>query len=189
MKGITFFETSISDLVSITPIFAVDTRGEIMKSYEKSAFTAYGIDFAPYEQLFSFSRKGVIRGLHFQRDYGQAKLVHALSGTVYDVAVDLRRGSPTFGKWEGFTLSAENHRALYIPKGFAHGFLALEDALLCYLLDDRFDPSSADGILWNDPQLAISWPVAEVGSVILSEKDRLLPTFSKFSAAYGGLEA
>lgn len=175
-------------VIQISPFYAPDDRGWFSKPFEKSIFAAHGIDLSPWEELRSFSHKGVLRGLHFQRRHSQDKLVQVLRGAVYDVAVDLREGSETFGKWESFELTAENRRMLYIPKGFAHGFLALEeDTLFSYLCGDRYDPETDGGIRWNDPQLAIDWPLDRVEKVILSEKDAALPTLEKFVEQHGAL--
>ena len=139
---------------------------------------------SPWEELRSRSHKGVLRGLHFQRRHSQDKLVQVLHGAVYDAAVDLREGSATFGKWEGFYLTAENRQMLYIPKGFAHGFLALEeDTLFSYLCGDRYDPESDGGIRWNDPQLAVNWPLERVERLIISDKDDALPTLAEYTGA------
>lgn len=176
MSGFSFQPATISGLMSITPFCAPDDRGYLSKPFEKSVFAAHGIDLSPWEELRSFSHKGVLRGLHFQRRHSQDKLVQVLHGAVYDVAVDLREGSETFGKWEGFYLTAENRNLLYIPKGFAHGFLVLEEnTLFSYLCGDRYDPESDGGIRWNDPQLAVNWPLDRVEKVILSKKDAALP--------------
>lgn len=188
MQKFCFEATNILDLVLIHPFLAPDTRGYLLKSFEKEIFAQHKIDLEPFEELNSCSHKGVLRGLHFQRKYSQDKLVRVLHGAVYDVAVDLRADSPTFGKWEGFYLSAENRQMLYIPKGFAHGFLALEeDTLFSYLCGDRYDPATDGGILWNDPELNIQWPLEQVEQVIISEKDQALPTFSQFRTEYGSL--
>ena len=176
MQKFSFQKTAIPGLTLITPFLAPDSRGYLSKPFEKSVFAEHGIELSPWEELRSFSHKGVLRGLHFQREHSQDKLVQVLHGGVYDVAVDLREGSPTFGKWEGFELTAENRQLLYIPKGFAHGFLALEeDTLFSYLCGDRYDPASDGGIRWNDPRLAVRWPLDRVEKVILSEKDAALP--------------
>ena len=143
----------------------------------------------PWEELRSCSQRGVLRGLHFQRRHSQDKLVQVLYGAVYDVAVDLRKGSETFGKWEGFYLTAENRQMLYIPKGFAHGFLALEeDTLFSYLCGDRYDSEADSGIRWNDPHLAIDWPLDRVERLIVSDKDTALPTLAEFIQVYGALK-
>ncbi len=190
MQKITFEKTKIPDLVRATPLCVSDDRGYLSKPFEKAIFASYGIELSPWEELRSFSHKGVLRGLHFQRRYSQDKLVQVLHGAVFDVAVDLREGSKTFGKWEGFYLTAENRQMIYIPKGFAHGFLALEeDTLFSYLCGDRYDPESDGGIRWDDPQLAVQWPLEQVEKVILSEKDAALPFLAAFKEKYGGLSS
>lgn len=189
MSAFKFQRTSISNLLQITPFLALDARGYLSKPFEKSIFAEHGIDLSPWEELRSCSQRGVLRGLHFQRRHSQDKLVQVLYGAVYDVAVDLRKGSETFGKWEGFYLTAENRQMLYIPKGFAHGFLALEeDTLFSYLCGDRYDPESDGGIRWNDPHLAIDWPLDRVERLIVSDKDTALPTLVEFIEAYGAFK-
>lgn len=136
------------------------------------------------EQIYSYSQKGVLRGLHFQASHSQDKLVHVVHGAVFDVAVDLRANSPAFGKWEGFYLSAENRQALYIPQGFAHGFLSLKErTVFCYLCGHPFDPETNGGIRWDDPEIAVEWPLEKIGGqgrLVLSEKDKYLCTFAEF---------
>ena len=189
MQQFSFHTTSIGQLVRIRPFVAPDQRGYLSKSFEHEIFEQHGIHLTPYEELTSLSKKGVLRGLHFQREYSQDKLVRVLRGAVFDVAVDLRAGSPTFGRWEGVYLSAENREMFYIPKGFAHGFLALEeDTLFSYLCGDRYDPASDGGVRWDDPELAVDWPLDRVSGPILTDKDRALPTLAEFRARYGGLE-
>ena len=184
MPGFNFHITSIPGLTLITPMCVPDSRGYLSKPFEKTIFSSHNIDLSPWEELRSCSRKGVLRGLHFQRRHSQDKLVQVLHGAVYDVAVDLRPGSETFGKWEGFYLTAENRQLLYIPKGFAHGFLALEDdTLFTYLCGDRYDPESDGGIRWDDPQLAVSWPLDRVERLIISDKDAALPTLAEYQAS------
>lgn len=188
MQKFSFHSTKLHGLTLVTPFFAPDDRGWFSKPFERSIFSAHGIELSPWEELRSYSHKGVLRGLHFQRRHSQDKLVQVLHGAVFDVAVDLREGSATFGKWEGFYLSAENRQLLYIPKGFAHGFLALEDdTLFSYLCGDRYDPGSDGGVRWDDPQLAVSWPLERVDRVVLSEKDAALPTLQEFVTRYGAL--
>lgn len=188
MSYFKFYTTSIKGLFRISPFLAEDQRGYLSKPFEKSIFVAHGIELSPWEELRSFSKKGVLRGLHFQRHYSQDKLVQVLHGAVYDVAVDLRKGSETFGKWEGFYLTAENRQMLYIPKGFAHGFLALEDdTLFSYLCGDRYDPESDGGIRWNDPGIGVDWPLERVEAVIQSDKDAALPSLAEFMSRYGAL--
>ena len=189
MNPFEFLQTSLEELTLITPFFAPDARGYLSKPFEKSIFAEHGIELTPWEELRSCSHKGVLRGLHFQRRHSQDKLVQVLHGAVYDVAVDLRKGSKTFGKWEGFYLTAENRQMLYIPKGFAHGFLALEDdTLFSYLCGDRYDSEADSGIRWNDPHLAIDWPLDRVERLIVSDKDTALPTLVEFIEAYGALK-
>ena len=189
MSAFKFQRTSISNLLQITPFLALDARGYLSKPFEKSIFAEHGIELTPWEELRSCSQRGVLRGLHFQRRHSQDKLVQVLHGAVYDVAVDLRKGSETFGKWEGFYLTAENRQMLYIPKGFAHGFLALEeDTLFSYLCGDRYDPESDGGIRWNDPELAIDWPLERAERLIVSDKDAALPTLAEFIQVYGALK-
>lgn len=181
MGNFVFQETGIKDLMVITPFCAPDQRGVFSKTYERSVFAEHGIDLVPWEELRSSSRKGVLRGLHFQRRYSQDKLVQVSCGAVYDVAVDLRTDSPTFGKWEGFYLTAENQQILYIPKDFAHGFLTLEDnTLVNYLCGDRYDPASSSGIRWDDPDIGVAWPLERIDHVIISEKDAALPSLTEY---------
>lgn len=188
MGSFTFQKTCIEGLFLVDPFMAADHRGYLSKPYERSVFAEHGIYLTPWEELRTCSHKGVLRGLHFQRNHSQDKLVQVLAGAGYDVAVDLRIGSPTFGCWEGVHLSAENHKMFYIPKGFAHGFLALKDnTLLSYLCGDRYDPESDGGVRWDDSQLAIDWPLEEIGRPVLSEKDATLPMLEQFVEKYGGL--
>jgi len=183
-----FERTGIRNLILVSHFISDDSRGYLYKTFEKNIFEANGINFTPFEVLQSYSKKGVLRGLHFQRNFCQDKLIRVLSGEIFDVAVDLRNGSDTFGKWEGFYLSAENHKMIYIPKGFAHGFLALKDnTIINYLCGDRYDKRSECGIKWDDPQLAISWPLNQVGHISLADKDKTLPTLSEFIHQYGKL--
>lgn len=191
MQTFHFQRSSIKGLVLIDPFLAPDDRGYLTKTFERSIFKANGIDFIPHEELHSLSKKGILRGLHFQWHHSQDKMVHVLSGAVFDVAVDLRAGSDTFGKWEGFYLSAKKRQVLYIPEGCAHGFLALEEhTLFSYLTGSPYDPASDGGIRWDDPQLNIRWPLERVEHVTLSDKDAALPTLEEFLRATGtqGLE-
>lgn len=188
MGTFAFQNTGIPGLQLITPFYVEDGRGFFLKSFECDVFRENGVDIQGFETFYTNSVKGTVRGLHFQRERCQDKLVQVLHGAAYDVAVDLREGSETFGSWEGFELTAENRNMLYIPKGFAHGFLALEDdTLFSYLCGGRYDPETDGGIRWNDPQLAVRWPLGRVEKMILSEKDAALPTFAEFLARYGPL--
>lgn len=171
----TFTETSIDGVMIVDVKSYGDERGYFMETYKLSDFIAGGIDAQFVQDNQSSSKKGVLRGLHFQINHPQAKLVRVISGTVFDVAVDLREGSPTFGKWEATLLSAENHRQFFIPRGFAHGFLVLsETAEFSYKCDNIYRPHDEGGLLWNDSDIGIEWPSLDC-EYILSEKDRALP--------------
>ena len=186
MPQFQFQHTSLPGLMQIQPFFTADSRGGFSKPFEKAVFAANGIDFSLWEELESRSVRGTLRGLHFQRRHSQEKLVRVLSGQVYDVAADLRPQSKTFGAWQGFVLSGENRKMLYLPKGFAHGFLVMsQEAVLHYLCGERYDPDSEDGILWNDPDLAVSWPLESGSTPILSPRDQ---GFQSFAAFRRGLE-
>ena len=176
----TFTDTSIKGVKIIDVKAYNDERGYFMETYKRPDFVAGGIDCEFVQDNQSSSTKGVLRGLHFQIEHLQAKLVRVVSGSVFDVAVDLREGSPTYGKWEGVVLSAENKRQFFIPRGFAHGFLVLsESAELCYKCDDIYHPNDEGGLIWNDPTIDVQWPPLEgddlfdENKIILSEKDRL----------------
>ena len=163
-----------------------DSRGYFTETYNEKAFTAAGITakFVQDNQSFS-ARRGTLRGLHFQLPpAAQAKLVRVLQGSVYDVAVDLRAGSPTYGRWEGETLTAEGGEQLFIPRGFAHAFCTLEpDTIVAYKVDDFYAPASDSGLIWNDPTLGIAWPVA-ADEVLLSDKDQKLGRFADFVSPF-----
>jgi dTDP-4-dehydrorhamnose 3,5-epimerase len=147
-----------------------DERGYFLETWSEERYAAAGIDARFVQDNLSYSRGGVLRGLHFQEPHAQGKLVSVLRGEVFDVAVDVRVGSPTFGRWEGFTLSAENGRQLYLPPGFAHGFVVTsEDALFAYKCTDYYHPGAERTLLWSDPELGIEWPVE---SPLVSPKDR-----------------
>lgn len=180
----TFTETSIEGVIIVDVKSYGDERGYFMETYKKPDFVAGGIDVDFVQDNQSSSTKGVLRGLHFQINHPQSKLVRVVSGEVFDVAVDLREGSPTYGKWEGVILSAENKRQFFIPRGFAHGFLVLsETAEFCYKCDDIYHPNDEGGLMWNDPAVGIEWPALQGDEefdetkVILSEKDKVHPAF------------
>lgn len=160
-----------------------DHRGVYSKCYEKEMFKQFGIldDFTEASDLYS--KKGALRGLHYQSMYSQAKLVRVLRGKIFDVALDLRKQSPTFGKYFCQILSPEAYQSIYVPSGFAHGFISLEDdTIFSYLCSGKYDPKSAGGIFWNDPDLSIPWPLSEYGikEVIATEKDLSWPSFNDF---------
>ncbi len=149
----------IQGLKIVTPNVHGDDRGYFMETYQKQEFTGAGIDVEFVQDNQSSSKKGVLRGLHFQIHFPQSKLVRVVNGAVYDVAVDLRPGSATFGKWFGVLLTAQNKKQFFIPRNFAHGFLVLsDDAEFCYKVDDFWHPNDEAGIAWNDPEIGIAWP-------------------------------
>lgn len=174
-----FTQTSIEGVMVVDVTSYGDERGYFLETYKKPDFIAGGIDASFVQDNQSSSVKGVLRGLHFQIEHPQAKLVRVVSGQVFDVAVDLRVGSSTYGKWEGVELSAENRRQFFVPRGFAHGFLVLSDrAEFCYKCDDIYRPGDEGGLMWDDPEIGIEWPVAEGMELILSEKDEMHPSLA-----------
>lgn len=163
-------ETKLPGVVIIEPKVFGDERGFFMETWNKQRYTDAGISADFVQDNLSFSRRGVLRGLHFQNPNPQGKLVSVIQGEVYDVAVDIRHGSPTFGQWTAVTLSAENKRQFYVPEGFAHAFVVTsETALFSYKCTDLYNPKAEGSILWNDPDLAIDWPM---DNPELSAKDR-----------------
>ena len=183
MGNFTFNETKIKGVYIIDVKTYSDERGYFMETYKESDFAAAGLDYKFVQDNQSSSKKGVLRGLHFQKTHPQAKLVRVLSGEVFDVAVDLRKNSETYGKWAGVLLSAENHRQFMIPRGFAHGFLVVSDyAEFAYKCDDFYHPDDEGGIMWNDPDIGIDW--GDVSGVILSEKDKKHPLLKECKFAF-----
>ena len=183
MGNFTFNKTEIEGVFLIDVKLYGDSRGYFMETYKESEFRDAGLNYRFIQDNQSLSRRGVIRGLHFQRTYSQAKLVRVLRGEVFDVAVDLRKGSDTYGKWIGVVLSEENHRQFLIPKGFAHGFAVVSDeAVFAYKCDELYHPEDEDGIIWNDPDINITWP--DIGTIILSEKDKKYKTLRENRMEY-----
>ncbi|MBF0501616.1 MAG: dTDP-4-dehydrorhamnose 3,5-epimerase [Candidatus Riflebacteria bacterium] len=175
-----FINTAIPDLIIVEPLVFCDTRGFFMETYHKKKFIEGGINVEFVQDNHARSGKGALRGLHFQNPNAQGKLVRVTLGEVYDIAVDIRPGSATFGNWLGIELSAENKRMLYIPPGFAHGYCVTTDvAEFVYSCTDFYAPQHESGIIWNDPALAITWPISDP---ILSDKDKRLPTLAEFRA-------
>lgn len=167
-----FNETSIEGVYVIENTVFGDERGYFMETYQKKEFAEAGLDFDFVQDNQSRSKKGVLRGLHFQYTHPQGKLVRVIKGEVFDVAVDLRSDSPTYGKWEGVILSEENKKQFYIPEGFAHGFVVLSDiAEFTYKCTDFYDADDEGGIMWNDPEIGIDWPIDDIDEIILSAKD------------------
>ncbi len=163
----------IEGLKVVTPTVFGDSRGYFMETYNKNDFVAAGIDVEFVQDNQSASKKGVLRGLHFQKNFPQDKLVRVVNGEVFDVAVDLRPGSKTFGQWYGVLLSAENKKQFYIPKNFAHGFVVLsEHAEFCYKCSDFYHPDDEGGLKWDDPEIGVEWPIPEGMELTLSDKDQ-----------------
>ena len=176
---LSFIKTEIEGVYIIEPKVCGDNRGYFMETYSERDFKEACLDYVFVQDNQSKSRKGVLRGLHFQKKHPQSKLVRVIKGEVFDVAVDLRKGSKTYGKWVGVLLSEENKRQFMIPKGFAHGFLVISDeAEFTYKCDDFYHPEDEGGIMWNDPDIGIDWPKIE-GEILLSEKDKLHPSFKE----------
>lgn len=165
-----FLKTELAGVVLIEPKVFEDERGFFMETYHRPRFAAVGIDVEFVQDNHSLSRRGVLRGLHYQLKFPQGKLVRAIRGEIFDVAVDIRRGSATFGKWCGYALSESNRRQLYIPPGFAHGFCVVsETAEVIYKCTDVYHPEDERTILWNDPAIGVAWPVKEG---VISAKDQ-----------------
>lgn len=185
MGKITVETCEIEGLKVITPTVFGDERGYFVETYNYNDYVAAGIDVTFVQDNQSASKKGVLRGLHFQINYPQDKLVRVIKGEVFDVAVDLRKGSPTFGQWHGVLLSEENHKQFFVPKGFAHGFLVLSDyAEFCYKVTDFYHPGDEDGLMYNDPALGVEWPIPEGMELILSEKDTKHESFERYLEKY-----
>ena len=166
----------IEGLYVIEPTVFGDSRGYFMETYNQNDMHEAGLDMFFVQDNQSMSRRGVLRGLHYQKQYPQGKLVRVISGEVFDVAVDLRPSSVTYGKWHGELLSAENKKQFYIPEGFAHGFYVLsETAEFCYKVTDFYHPNDEGGIRWDDPDIGVMWPLLEGIPVLLSEKDKVQP--------------
>ncbi len=174
----------IEGLCIIEPKVFGDARGYFMETYNENDMKAAGLDYKFVQDNQSASSKGVLRGLHFQIHYPQDKLVRVVSGEVYDVAVDLREGSKTFGKWAGVLLTAENKKQFMIPKGFAHGFIVLSDhAEFCYKVTDFYHPNDEGGLMWNDPDIAVEWPMPEgmgPDDLNLSDKDKVNWSYKEY---------
>lgn len=185
-----FKETEITGLIEVTPFNADDARGCFTKDYSKEVFEANGIVHDLAEIFYTTSYKGVIRALHFQREKQQSKLVRCIHGHVYDVVVDLRPDSPSFKKWLGFDLTGENKKELLIPGGCAHGYLVLEESIVSYKCNEKFYGEFDDGIMWNDPDIGVEWPLEKIGGIenlIIVDKDRNLQSFSELMNKYNGL--
>lgn len=185
MANISVIKTKIDGLVIIKPTVFSDARGYFFETYQSDTYRSAGIESDFVQDNESRSIKGVLRGLHFQTNKPQGKLVRVICGIVYDVAVDLRGSSATYGKWESVILSDENKKMFYIPPGFAHGFLVLSDeAIFSYKCTELYDASSDSGIYYNDPDIAVKWPTRYVGELKLSEKDKHLMALKEFNTPF-----
>ena len=180
MGKIKVTKCDIEGLFIIEPQVFGDKRGYFMETYNENDFREAGLDMKFVQDNQSSSTKGVLRGLHYQKKFPQGKLVRAIRGTVFDVAVDLRKGSSTFGKWFGVELSEENKKQFYIPEGFAHGFLVLSDeAEFCYKCTEFYHPEDEGGIIWNDPDIGVEWPLEDIDELNISDKDKVQGSFKE----------
>ncbi len=172
-------DTELAGIILLEPKVFGDERGYFFECYRQDRFAELGIRGTFVQDNQSRSLRGVLRGLHYQLGRPQAKLVRALSGEIFDVAVDVRRGSPTFGRWVGERLSEDNRRMMYVPEGFAHGFLVLSEAAeIHYKCTDLYAPKEERGILWSDPEVAVAWPIPQGVDLVLSSKDTAYPTLA-----------
>jgi dTDP-4-dehydrorhamnose 3,5-epimerase len=175
-----FTPTEIPEVILVEPDVFRDGRGFFLETYHHHRYAENGIPQPMVQDNHSFSRRGTLRGLHAQRDKPQGKLVRALEGEMFDVAVDIRRGSPTFGRWVGFTLSGENFRQLWVPPGFAHGFCVLSETVhVEYKCTEFYDQKDEMAVAWDDPQIGIRWPIAEP---VLSARDQAAPRLAEIEA-------
>lgn len=182
-----FEKTEIEGLIKVIPFNAEDVRGRFTKDYSKEVFEANGILHNLAEVFYTTSHKGVIRALHFQRVKQQPKLVRCICGHVWDVVVDLRKDSPTFKKWLAFDLTGENNVEVLVPAGCAHGYLVLEHSVVSYKCAEKFYGEYDDGIMWNDPDIGVEWPLDKIGgeqNLILAEKDKNLQSFAQLMENY-----
>lgn len=171
-----FIETSLPGVILVEPDLFTDPRGFFMETYHSGKYAEGGIDRTFVQDNYSHSTRGTLRGLHYQLNHPQGKLVYVINGEVFDVAVDIRKGSPTFGQWTGTVLSSENRRQLFVSEGFAHGFIVLSDSVdLLYKCTDLYHPEDDHGILWSDPLIGIDWPLKDP---LLSDKDSINPKLS-----------
>ena len=169
--------TELDGVVLLEPQVHGDERGFVVETYRNDAWAEHGVEVAFVQHNHSRSSRGTLRGLHFQTEPGQAKLIRCARGSIFDVAVDLRRGSATFGRWEGHVLDDESHRQLFVPAGFGHGFAVLSDlADVAYQLSSTYDPATEAGIAWDDPDVGVEWPLADP---LLSDRDRAAPRLAE----------
>lgn len=189
IERFSFDKTQIPGLILVQPFFADDIRGGFIKDYSREVFAQNDIQYDLQEVFYTISHKRVIRALHFQREKQQPKLVRCIVGSVFDVVVDLRKDSPTFKKWLGFDMTGENRLELLVPSGCAHGYLVLEESVVAYKCAEKFYGEYDDGILWDDPDIAVNWPLDRIGginNVILADKDKNLQSFATYMKRYQG---
>lgn len=191
VQHFSFRELALKGAYEITPFCATDERGGLIKDYNVDTFRENGIDYCLKETFYTLSKRGVIRATHFQLQKQQPKLVRCISGHVYDVIVDLRPTSETYGQWRGFDLTGENQTSLLVPAGFGHGYLVLEDSIVSYKCAEGFYGPGDSGIRYDDPDIAIRWPFETIGgegNLIISEKDKLLMSFRDYDRHERGNE-
>lgn len=184
MQRFEFQELDLKGAYLIKPFYAKDFRGGLIKDYNEEVFKLNGINKELKEVFYTISKKGVIRAIHFQLVKQQAKLVRCISGHVYDVIVDLRPSSPTYGQWRGFHLTEENTNMLFVPEYFGHGYLVIEDSVVSYKCTETFYADGDSGILYNDLDIGINWPMELIGgedNLIISDKDKTLMTFIEYN--------
>lgn len=187
IQNFRFYEQKIKGVFELFPFYMEDERGSFTKDYSLEILKEQGLRHELKEVFYTKSHKGVIRGLHFQREYQQAKLVRCIQGHVCDIVVDLRKDSPTFREYLSFDLTEENRREILVPAGCAHGYYVKQESIVSYKCAEKFYGEFDDGILWNDPDLNINWNLeVDPREVILSEKDRKLQSFQQFMNKYGG---
>ena len=189
--GFGFSKTEIEGVIVVSPHIYTDDRGVYKKNYERLIFAENGITCTFNESSDLLSKKGALRGVHYQTKDSQAKLIHVIKGVLFDVALDLRVNSSTFGKYHAELLTEKDNKVVFIPEGFAHGFISLtDDTIFSYQCSGYYDPKACGGIRWNDPELNIPWPLYEYGinHVTVTEKDRNWPTFSEYNEMLKGKE-
>ncbi len=185
IQKFTFEELDLEGAYLIRPFLATDERGSLLKDYNVDVFHAEGIDYDLKEVFYTISKRGVIRAIHFQLMKQQAKLVRCISGHVYDVIVDLRPASPTYGQWRGFHLTGDNTNMLLVPEYFGHGYLVIEDSIVSYKCNEVFYKEGDSGILYDDSDIGIEWPMHLIGgqeNLIINEKDTHLMSFSEYAS-------
>lgn len=181
IKQFSFIDLDLDGAFLIEPFIAKDQRGEFIKDYSQKVFKQHGIHHKLKEAFYTLSEEGVIRAIHFQEVKQQAKLVRCICGEIFDVIVDLRKESNTFGQWRGFYLSSENNNSIYVPEGFGHGYLVIKPSIVSYKCAEDFYPEYDTGIRWDDEDLAIDWPLEKIGNnIVLSEKDQKLQSFKEY---------